>query len=219
MAEIEPIYIVKYDNEIINTATYFSDAQSIIIDNICENTNDVGKRCAIDNEYDGIEIVGQWCPASDIAESCLWGGVDSVFRDMIESSVEDMYDVDVGECSVCDYDDSHAISCGLIIDGKHIIDDERFMYLGGNPQMFTATDGTEWNIAKIDDDYVIVPEKNHAIFIVRNQSNGIPMVGDGEYFGFDKEKFNARLLELHSVGAMILNLFENDEIVIVTFYL
>ena len=220
MAEIEPIYIVKYDDEIINTASEFSDAQDILIDNICEDTDDGDKRYAIDNEYAGIEIAGEWFNASDIAESCIWGGTDRVFRQMVESCVEDMCDVDVGECSVCDYDDSHAISCGLIIDDKHIIDDERFMYLGGNPQMFTATDGTEWNIAKIDGEIVIVPDKKMTFmgYIVHIQPNGIPCCNCIE-FNNDESGFDAWLLTMHLVDAQLLNANVDDDKVIATFYL
>lgn len=224
MSEIKPVYIAKMNDEIIDTANYFSVAQSYITDHIVDNTSDYNIECAINDEFGSCEIGGEYYEAYDIVNAL--GDVSDTFRSIIEVSVEEMCDMDVGATEECEFDNSYSISCGLKIvddDGAtHIINDEDLQGLDDDPTEFTATDGTVWNIAIIGGDYRIVAipiEKEIYSYIIRVQPNGVPMVVGMEDYNKDRELFEKRLVELSSVGGMLLNLYEDDERVLATVYL
>ena len=126
MTEINEIYIVKHNDDIIGTTKQFLEAKITLVDEIVYDSCNSDKAYKINDEYDGIEIYGTWYSAYDILDSL--GDVDEVYRSIVESSVDCMSYMDVGLYEEYEMDDDYSISCGLEItddDGVvHIIDDE-----------------------------------------------------------------------------------------------
>ena len=222
MTEIKEIYIVKHNDDIIGTTEQFLEAKITLVDEIVYDSCNSDKADKINDEYDGIEIYGTWYSAYDILDSL--GDVDEVYRSIVESSVDFMSYMDVGSYEEYEMDDDYSISCGLEItddDGVvHIIDDEDLSDLDNNPITFTAKDdGSRWNIAKIDEVYTIVPDDNktYSAYVMR-VFNGVPEIAGHTEFK-TKDGFDSWLVDMDSVNAMLLNLYEDDEKVIATIYL
>ena len=222
MTEIKEIYIVKHNDDIIGTTKQFLEAKITLVDEIVYDSSNSDKADKINDEYDGIEIYGTWYSAYDILDSL--GDVDEVYRSIVESSVDFMSYMDVGSYEEYEMDDDYSISCGLEItddDGViHIIDDEDLSNLDSDPITFTAkNDGSRWNIAKIDEVYTIVPDDNKTyIAYVMRVFNGVPeIVGHTEFS--TRDGFDSWLVDMDSVNAMLLNLYEDNEKVIATIYL
>ena len=222
MTEIRETYIAKHNDEIIGTNKEFWEAQITLVDEIVYDSCNSEKADKINDEYDGIGIYGTWYSAYDILDSL--GDVDDVYRSIVDSSVDCMSAMDVGSYEEYEMDDDYSISCGLEItddDGVvHIIDDEDLSNLDSDPITFTAKDdGSRWNIAKIDGVYTIVPDDNKTyIAYIMRVFDGVPEITGHTEFS-TRDGFDSWLVDMDSVNAMLLNLYEDDEKVIATIYL
>lgn len=223
MSNIEPVYIVKRNDDNIETVSDFCDACQTIKNAIEWGDTNIDTEDIINDTYD-CYVIGNYCyDAYEIAERM--GIEDELIDNILESEIEDISCPDVGETVEFDMDDSYTITKALEItddNGKrHIIDDISLVSLNEEPREFWVG-GSVLKIAYVDYEYIIVPDepkKEIYSYIIRVQPDGVPMVVGMEDYNKDRELFEKRLVELDSVGGILLNLYEDDERVLATVYL
>lgn len=224
MSSIEPVYIVKRNDDNIETVSDFCDACQTIKNAIEWGDTNIDTEDIINDTYD-CYVIGNYCyDAYEIAERM--GIEDELIDNILESEIEDIICPDVGETVEFDMDDSYTITKALEITDdngeEHIVEGEKLISLNEEPIEVVDNEGNVWKIAYVDYEYIIVPDepkKEICSYIIRVQPDGVPMVVGMEDYNKDRELFEKRLVELDSVGGILLNLYEDDERVLATVYL
>lgn len=219
--QITPVFLVKNNEDILDKWHSMETAKNSLRAHVIDELDVVG---TLNDYYNDYELGSySWTPY-EIASAM--DDEDEIFEELIDQNMDEMPDsLDVGDFSCFDLDDSYSISCGLLfVDDlldSYVFDDISLCTLGEEPCRFQSVEGKTFELALIDKEYYVFHDavKDHKIYIIRVQPDGIPVIAGADEFGKNKEKYELRLLEMASIKAKLLNTYEDDEKVIATFYL
>lgn len=219
--EITPVFLVKNNEEILDKWHAMDVAKDSLRTHVID---DLDIEDTLNDYYDDYDLGSYSYTAYEVASRS--DDEDEIFEELIDQYMDEIPDfLDVGDFSRFELDESYSISCGLLfVDDlleSYVFDDINLCTLGEEPREFTSVDGMTFKLALIDNRYYVFHNvvKDHTIYIIRVQPDGVPIIAGSDEFGKDKEGFESRILELSSINAMLLNTYEDDEKVIVTFYL
>lgn len=219
--QITPVFLVKKDEMIMDKWHSMDAAKDSLRSHV---VYDLDIEDTLNDYYSDYELGSySWTPYEIAA---AMDDEDEIFEELIDQYMDEMPDsLDVGDFSRFELDDSYTISCGLLfVDDlldSYVFDDINLCTLGEEPREFFTVDGRLFKLALIDNQYYVFHDavKDHTIYIIRVQPDGVPIIAGSDEFGKDKEGFETRILELSTINAMLLNTYEDDEKVIATFYL
>ena len=218
---ITPVFLVKKDEKILDKWHSMEDAKESLHTHVME---DLDVEDTLNDYYSDYSLGSySWTPYEIASEM---NNEDEIFEELIDENMEEISDsLDVGDFSYFELEDSYSISCGLLLVddllGSYVFDNIDLCTIGKEPREFKSVEGKIFKLALIDEEYYVLHDavKEHTIYIIRVQPDGVPIVAGSDEFGKDKEGFEARILELSTINAMLLNIYEDDEKVVATFYL